>query len=514
MLFSLLAAVVSNGFLEADEITHFLNAQKMWFDGRALVSIWGRMGCTGFYGLVAPLGLVPARLLAVGVTGLTGLGTTVVLRYFLQLPALGYSNAAAPVARSWVRRHAVAIAWLLLFAQPLFLLNSFTIMTEMQLACCWIWAAAILILCRRWRGGGIVLASLVLGLGGLMRPEGWIAVACWPAVAWLWLSRPGRRRLGGGGEGLSAAHLGTRGRAGGTLLATFMAGAPSLAWYGVGLWVYQDWLWVLHTWPWSPASQYGKTGLMFLLSLTVSMGVWMWWPIGLGIRDVLKRGDAAERQPARRQEAALLLVLPLVGLFLMHGVLGTLGLFGSMSLPRYFISVAPMAAILGVLGWARVEARGRRAASRGLKIAVVGLPLLTPFALVATGYLPAWKTHYQRRLDVAVAEVKKRVAPADYEDRLIIGHPYVIYALGMKLGTFADRRVFSPAAIANAPKGTLLVIEQYLWINEGRAGPHQLEAWGYRSVESVAKEADAIHSAMEPLELKAEAGVVRVWEKQ
>ncbi len=409
---------------------------------------------------------------------------------------------------SWIRRHAVAIAWLLLFAQPLFMLNSFTVMTEMQLAACWIWAAAILVLCRRWRGGGVVLAGLVLGLGGLMRPEGWIAVACWPVVAWLWLSRPSRRA---NGPQLTLARLADM-RCGDVHVCG--RSALTLAWYGLGVQVYSSWSWVIECWPWSPASQYGKTGLMFLLSLSLSMAVWMWWPIVLGMREVTaKRLPAARIHPGRRREAMLLLVAPLIGLFLMHGVLGTLGLFGSMSLPRYFVTIAPMAAILGVLGWARLEAQSKQAASRGLKMLAVGLPLLTPAALILLGYLPAWKTHYQQRLDVAVAEVQERVTPEDYEKRLILGHPYAIYALGMNLGTNADRRVFSRGQIAQAPVGTLLVIEQYLWLAEGRAGAAELEAWGYRSVERVEKETDAIHTVLEPVELAAEAGSVRLWEK-
>src|SRR5205814_316823 len=131
----------------------------------------------------------------------------------------------------------------------------------------------------------------------------------------------------------------------------------------LGLIANQDWMWMIHAWPWSAASQYGKTGMIFVLSSTVSMASWLWWPITLGVRDILAHRPPLERaRPARRREAFLLLIAPLAGLFIMHGILGTLGLFGSMSLPRYFISVAPMAAILGVLGWARFEARSHHTA--------------------------------------------------------------------------------------------------------------------------------------------------------
>ena len=46
---AIVAAVGSTGFLEADELTHFLNSKKVWSDWQALLSIWGRLGCTALY---------------------------------------------------------------------------------------------------------------------------------------------------------------------------------------------------------------------------------------------------------------------------------------------------------------------------------------------------------------------------------------------------------------------------------------------------------------------------------
>ena len=114
-------AIASRGFLEADEITHFLNSRSVWYDKRMLLSIWGRLGCTGLYALVTPLGVIGARLLAVGIMVLVGWGTAILLREFVR-------NVGGN--RSWVARHGTALAWGLLFAQPCFAMNSFTVIAH------------------------------------------------------------------------------------------------------------------------------------------------------------------------------------------------------------------------------------------------------------------------------------------------------------------------------------------------------------------------------------------------
>ena len=77
----------SRGFLEPDEITHYLYARASWHDWRNLVNIWGRLGCTGIYSLAAPAGIVAPRLLAVAVTALTAWGTAAALREVLHARA-------------------------------------------------------------------------------------------------------------------------------------------------------------------------------------------------------------------------------------------------------------------------------------------------------------------------------------------------------------------------------------------------------------------------------------------
>ena len=507
ILFAAVMALFSTGFFEADEVTHFLYSRKMWEDWRALLSIWGRFGCTGLYGLAAPWGIVPTRLVAVGVTALVGWGTAIVMRDLLPEEHAG---------RPWVRRHAVALVWLLLFAQPFFALNSFTVMTEMLLSCTWIWSAVVLVRCRQRPGRGMILAGLVLGLGGLMRPEGWIAVAAWPIFAWCWLRLPAGASAAGGADG-----AGRGGLRGGqllrtVLLSTLAAGSASLVWFVLGVYGYRDWLWMIHTFPWGVASPYGRSGMKFLFSMFISMGGWMWLLIALGAWSLYRprKAPATDDSLPRRAQGRLLLVAPLAGVFLVHGILGSFGLFGSLSVPRYFICISPMAAILAVLGWDALEAK-LRATGRGkgvvlLRAAAVALPLVMLLGLVIAGLLPQRKTAVMQRLDVAVAEVKRRLSPQEYQTRLLIGHPYALYALGIPLGMHTDA-IMLPGGIEHAPSGTLLVVEQNLWITENRATNAQLEAWGYRSDDAVLAAADAVEKRTGPID---EHKRVRLWIKQ
>ena len=84
--FSLTMAFQSSGFLELDELTHFMHARESWSDWRRLVDIWGRPLCTGLYALAAPFGIRIARGLAVFIAAITAAGTVRLGRIFL--PAL------------------------------------------------------------------------------------------------------------------------------------------------------------------------------------------------------------------------------------------------------------------------------------------------------------------------------------------------------------------------------------------------------------------------------------------
>jgi hypothetical protein len=473
--FALAMALFSTGFLEADEITHFLYARAIWHDPYALVSIWGRMGCSALFGLAATHGILAARLLAVGVTLLTAHGTATLLRYF--------THDASANSPAWLRRHATALAWVLFFAQPCVLLNSFTVMTEMLLACCWVWAAVVA--ARFDSRRGLLLAGFVLGIGGIMRPEGWLAIAAWP----LWAAA----YRASGSKNLRP-EIPT------VLASTFLAGAWPLAWYLIGAHVWKRWDWVIAAWPWAARSPYGKTAGLFVLSSLAALAFWMWVPVVAAGRSLWK---------SRSRQGLALLVAPALAFFLAHGILGSAGLFGSLSLPRYFQAIAPMIAVLAAMGLGRFSPDGPLP---NILRRITPLCLLPLLALAALRLLPMQAVTEQQRLDVIIAAVQARHPSPD---QLLIRHPYPLLRLNLDLNSPAQTRIFHDDQIAAAPPGTLLIMDSTVWDYENCPRPEKLIQWGYVADEESARKVDAIPQRFEPLSFQRATDLrVRLWVKQ
>jgi hypothetical protein len=299
---------------------------------------------------------------------------------------------------------------------------------------------------------------------------------------------------------------------------TFLAGLPSLTWYLLGVVGWGDWLWMIHQWPWSVKSQYGETGKKFIMASLVSLGVWMWAPVVIGAARLwMRRGSESSRVRGFRSDARLLLVTPMVCLYGVHGVLGSAGLFGSMSMPRYFVAIAPMAATLAILGLIELEtiwpAGPLKRLARLVPVAAVGLPVFSLVSLFSVGWLPMKQSTEMRRLDVAIAEVKKRIPPEQYQERLTVGHPYSVLVLGLPLGTKVDGRVWDPDAMAAMPEGSLLVTDSMLWYYEKRPTPEQLLSWGYRIDEATDKQVEAMTESLGEKSLW-HPGKVRLWIKR
>ena len=166
-----------------------------------------------------------------------------------------------------------------------------------------------------------------------------------------------------------------------------------------------------------------------------------------------------------------------------------------------------------------IQPRGSRAVQERLermargRCAAVLLPLFSWAGLVGMGYIPTWKNLAVRRMDVAVAEARRLVPRGDFERRIIAGHPYMLMALGMKLDGPGDLRTLKLRSLIHAPPGTLLIIEQYLWLSGDRPRPEELRRWGYREDLRVSREVDALDPPRAALNLEAEVARVRLWIK-
>jgi hypothetical protein len=243
--------------------------------------------------------------------------------------------------------------------------------------------------------------------------------------------------------------------------------------------------------------------MLFVLSSLAALAVWMWAPVLLG-------AWTCWRNRAQAPAAWYVLALPAAAFFLFHGTAGAWGLFGSLSLPRYFVAVAPQIAILAVLGLVHLEPR----AGKTLPIAAVTLALLPLAALTALSYLPMRPTVEQQRLDIAVRAVRDRGTDAD---RLIVGHVYVLLQLQLDPDSPAHAHAFSRDDIAQAPPGTLLIADTTTWVYEGRPTAEELRQWGYREDALTAAQVDAVPERFEPLTIKAagaSAARVRLWVKE
>ena len=443
LVFSAAMGVLSPGFLEFDELTHFLKARELLQDWRVVLDIWGRPACTGLYGIAAAIGgLVAARLLAVVVTGVTGWGAMHLLEAVPRGESDGYF---ARTRQGWV--------WLLLYAQPMFLLNSFTVMTEMLLACAWVWAAVMV------RRGRVRWAGLLVGLGALARPEGVVEVLVWTVMVWMVRGVRVREKV----------------------ISSVLALGPIVAWWAVGAIVYRNTGWMVSQFPWHLESQYGRTGALFLVSALVALAVWMWVPAFVGAMRIWRE---------KNWPGILVVVFPVAAFFLLHGVLGVLGLMGAMSLPRYFIAVSPMIAVLGVVGLERMELRSRR--PRLLRKMVIGLTILPVLMLILANQLPVPKSTNERQLDVAMRAFRERDVPrAEWGKRVLAAHPYVYYVLDVPM------RGFSVETLRNAPAGTYVITDSLLWNREGLPSPEELMGWGYRFDPLVDREIGAVRATFD-----------------
>jgi hypothetical protein len=198
------------------------------------------------------------------------------------------------------------------------------------------------------------------------------------------------------------------------------------------------------------------------------------------------------RQEKNRKPLFLLLVCPVAGVYLLHGVLGTFGLFGSLSMPRYYITIAPIAAVLVLVGLRKLEASSlSRRAVLAFFFSAIFLAAAAPAVELAVGLAPIRKNVESRRLEVVVDELRRMGNKEEIAKRLIVLHPYIGYAL--------DVAIYMPningeQALKKLPVGTLLVSDSELWVKEGMPSADQLEAAGFRRVASVWEKTQAFKS--------------------
>ena len=146
-LVSIWGAVSSEGFLEADAVTHYLYARFAFDEPHYFVNVWGRPLITGLYAAPAYFfGRIGVRLTSLIVA--------------LLLSWVTYSIAKGQ------KQRLPALATIFLLAQPMVFLHSFSELTELPFAL--ILALAFLAYQRRQ----FMWMALLVGISPLGRPEG------------------------------------------------------------------------------------------------------------------------------------------------------------------------------------------------------------------------------------------------------------------------------------------------------------------------------------------------------
>ena len=144
---SIWAAITSDGFLEADSVTHYIYARHAIVESHYFVNVWGRPLVTALYALPALLyGRMGVRI------------TSLIL-------ALTCGFVAYAIARRQQYRWP-ALALIFTLAQPLVFLHSFSELTELPFAA--LLGLAFLAYQRRQ----FLVMTILISLSPLARPEG------------------------------------------------------------------------------------------------------------------------------------------------------------------------------------------------------------------------------------------------------------------------------------------------------------------------------------------------------
>lgn len=418
---TMVAAVLSRGFLEADDINHYLLARWSWEHPLYLLDVWARPLWTALYAPLTLAGPAVARLM-----GPVIVAATAWLAYRVACE-LGIRHAG------WVVG--------LCYVQPMVLALSGSFLTEPLFALVALWGL------RELQRGRPLLAALIIGFSPLARPEGYPLGVFVGAVLLLDVSRGVLHRR---------------------LLAIALLPVGTVIWNLLGWISTGDMLWLLHNWPWSAASPYAAGGPFHFVAL---LG-WILQPVvvpffALGVW-------AALRSPRWLYCAAALYIV------VVHSLLHTFGLFGSAGLPRYLVTIAPLLALVSADGIdharALFETRLPARASSTKHIALfVALVALGSAALSLKRVTP-WRPHYDF---VCMEEAASWVSRRSPEARHAIAsdHPYLWFALGSDPA--AVRVPATAEALAAAPTGTIVIWDSVFGADPSLAELAQL---GYRRV--------------------------------
>jgi hypothetical protein len=297
---SILGALSSQDFLEADGCTHYLYARFAPQEPHFFTNVWGRPLFTALYAFPSSVfGLTGAHLLSL-------------------ILAIACGTVALLVARRQEYRCPV-LALFFTLAQPLVFLHSFSELTELPFALL-IGLAFLAFQAKQWLAMAILLA-----LGPLGRPEGFGflllgATALVVHRRWWW---------------------------------ALVLPIPLILWNHTG-WVLSGrevaWSrWLISNWPYSSQSLYRAGSIFHYVALLPAVTSPFIFPATcIGIWQSLRAGLMIDRH--RRICQMLIALIPLL-MLAAHSILYATGRLASSGELRYLLVVAPFWGLLSACGW-------------------------------------------------------------------------------------------------------------------------------------------------------------------
>jgi hypothetical protein len=412
-VFSIWGSISSDGFLEADSLTHYLYARFALLETHYLVNVWGRPLVTALYA-------IPAYCFGRAGVHATSLALALICGF-----------VAYAIARGQRFRWPV-LALVFTLAQPLVWLHSFSELTELPFAA--LLGVAFLAYQRRQ----FLLMTILIALSPLARPEGfgflvlaaialiahrrwsWIALLPGPLLAWDYL---GWARYGWPDYPTSLPH--------------------ALRWL----------LWLKHEWPYAEQSLY-QSGLIFhfVMLMPAVMSPLIFPGLCVGVWRMI-----------RSRSGVLIAAIPLM-ILAGHSLLYATGKMASSGEMRYMLIVAPFWAVLAANGWTWIfERLNWRHPLRWAAIAA-----LVP-AVVNQSFVIGPVTFGYRVLPLKVAQdynmkVARRAARwyqnwegREEYPRVMAAHPGVFYFLDISPTQKLQTREWTLANIQAAPRGTILM---------------------------------------------------------
>ena len=318
-LLSLIMAMWSRGFLEADGITHYLYAREAWSSPWIFTDVWGRP-------TVKVLHAIPAAV--PGTWFGTPVGLLLVRATSLLLALAGAALAWRVASKMPAFYERPALGFVCALGSPLVFLHSFAVLTELpfgtlMVACLWAYAG------RRWW-----LLALLAGLLPATRPEGIgfvLVVLVGLAMHRRWLELP-------------------------------LVLVGPLTWTLAGSWLSGDdgnpLTWLVRSWPYSGDSTYAA-GPLFkfvgMLPAAVGPGLTPFVLIGLTTILLRSRGWMRDHETRIALSAAAVPMIVLV----VHSLLHWTGKMASSGDVRYLVAVSPFWGLLAARGldatWSRLR---------------------------------------------------------------------------------------------------------------------------------------------------------------